>query len=143
MRALRVVHRGQIEDEFEGFDEDMVFELTDGTFWRQAEYRYWYHYAYRPQVCIAQGNGGLYLGLPEWNQYVAVEQIDVISSRISGTFNGWDGNSEYTLTNGQTWRQSTYKYRYKYAYRPLVRIFRDGAGYIMQVAGTSAKVRRV
>jgi hypothetical protein len=47
------------------------------------------------------------------------------------------------LTNGQVWRQSVYKYEYKYAYMPQVLIYNAGSGFTMAVCGTSAKVQRV
>jgi len=47
----------------------------------------------------------------------------VIESWISGTFNGWDGDTVVTLMNGQTWRQAEYHYDYGYAYGPDVVIY--------------------
>jgi hypothetical protein len=66
----------------------------------------------------------------------------VVDSRIDGDFNGWDGETENTLTNGQTWKQAAYKYTYKSAYRPSALVYRGGSGYIMEVKGTRATVRR-
>jgi len=57
MTEYEIVRKGQIEDEFEGFDDEMIFELTDGSFWIQDEYKYWYHYAYRPRVNILRKGG--------------------------------------------------------------------------------------
>lgn len=37
-----------------GWDGHTVAELTDGSRWKQAEYHYEYHYAYRPEVAIEQ-----------------------------------------------------------------------------------------
>ena len=31
---------GQIEDEFEGFDDELIFELTDGSIYYQKNYKY-------------------------------------------------------------------------------------------------------
>ena len=45
--------RKQIEDSWEGWDGDTVVELTDGSVWRQEEYHYEYHYAYRPYVTMS------------------------------------------------------------------------------------------
>jgi hypothetical protein len=68
---------------------------------------------------------------------------DVIESRIDGTFEGWQGESKYRLTNGQVWQQSPYKYQYKYAYRPEAIVYRSSGGYKMKVAGTIANVRKI
>jgi len=44
--------RGQIEDEWTGWDGDTIVQLTDGSVWRQEEYHYEYRYAYRPNVTL-------------------------------------------------------------------------------------------
>ncbi len=59
----------------------------------------------------------------------------VIESRIDGTFNGWSGDTIFKLTNGQIWQQSSYGYRYRYAYRPEVLIYPTSGGYKMKVDG--------
>lgn len=144
MTAQRVLLTAQIEDEFEGFDDGMLFQLTNGTWWIQDEYKYWYHYAYRPQIQLINAHDRIYLQVAGQNQAVAVRQIGgVIESRINGEFNGWEGDSTYELVNGQLWQQSSYKYEYKYAYMPEVVIFDPGGGAVMRVAGTSAQVRRL
>jgi hypothetical protein len=143
MTESQIVYSGQIEDEFTGWDGETLFTMTDGTHWIQDRYNYWYHYAYRPQVVIERVDGGLYLRLDGRTERVAVRQIDVIESTIRGEFRGWDGQSEYTLTNGQTWRQKAYHYTYKYAYRPRAIVYNPGGGHIMVVKGTKARVRRV
>ena len=82
--------------------------------------------------------------LNAWVQRLAVSIIDrsgsgvptsgqVIESQIEGTFNGWDGETVFKLTNGQIWQQSSYAYTYHYAYRPDVMIYRSGGGYKMKV----------
>jgi len=44
-----IIHRATFDGSFTRFDSDMLFKLTDGTYWLQAEYEYWYHYAYYPE----------------------------------------------------------------------------------------------
>lgn len=137
----RIIYKGQLDGEFTGFDEDKLFKMNNGTFWLQARYRYWYHYAYRPAVTITEENGTYYLSVA--NEKIEIIQLyDVIESKIDGSFRGWDGESIYKLRNGQTWVQSTYKYEYKYAYSPVATIYKGSSGNIMQVAGTFAKVHR-
>lgn len=137
-----VIYNGNIDDEFEGFDGDKLFKMADGTFWVQDQYRYWYHYAYRPGAIITEKSGRYILTVA--GQSIHVTRIyDVIESRIDGEFRGWDGKSTYKLINGQTWQQTTYKYEYKYAYRPEVMIYSTGGSYIMHVDGTEANVRQV
>lgn len=40
---------------WKGWDGHTVVKLTDGSVWEQAEYRYEYHHAYRPEVVISNG----------------------------------------------------------------------------------------
>ncbi len=47
--------RLQIDGSWTGWSGDTIVQLTDGTVWRQDEYLYEYHYAYRPEVTIANG----------------------------------------------------------------------------------------
>ena len=68
-----------------------------------------------------------------------------IKSRIAGEFNGWDGDNIYELDNGTKWQQAQYKYKYKYKHRPIVKIWKDGSKYMLEVEGMSEmiQVRRV
>jgi hypothetical protein len=133
-----------VDGTFEGFDSDSLFKLADGTYWLQAEYSYWYYYAYRPVVEIYSLNGVPHLRVVGQSQSVAVRQIsDVIESRIAGEFTGWDGESEYELINGQIWKQTAYRYEYKYKYRPRVLIYGASAGKMMDVEGSRAVVERI
>ncbi len=144
MSEYELIRQGQIDDAFEGFDDEMVFELADGSFWIQDEYKYWYHYAYRPRVNILRKGGRLYLQVDGQNQVVAIHQItDVIKSQVNGEFKGWEGETTYKLTNGQVWQQSTYSYEYTYSYMPEVTVYSAGGGYKMRVEGTLADVRRI
>lgn len=47
----------RIEGEFEGWDGETIFKLTNGQVWQQAIYAYTYHYAYQPQVTIIKTHG--------------------------------------------------------------------------------------
>lgn len=62
---------------------------------------------------------------------------EVIESRISGEFSGWEGETIFKLMNGQIWQQSSYAYMYHYAYMPEVTIYKVGLQYKMQVEGVS------
>jgi hypothetical protein len=137
----RVIYDGRLDGEFEGFDDEALFKLLNGSYWLQAEYKYWYHYAYNPEVILSEQNGSVILSVG--GNSVAVQPTEALESRIQGAFEGWKGHSVYTLTNGQTWAQSKYKYKYKYKYRPHVVVYRASSGYKMRVAGTAAFVRRV
>ena len=47
--------RRHIDGSWTGWSGDTIVQLTDGTVWRQDEYRYEYRYAYRPEVTITNG----------------------------------------------------------------------------------------
>jgi hypothetical protein len=144
MEGFEVVLRSQIDGNFEGFDDEVLFKLMDGSYWVQDEYKYWYHYSYCPEALILRKSGRFFIQVDRQPEIVPVRQItDVVESKIGGEFKGWEGETEYRLTNGQVWKQSAYKYEYKYAYMPDVVIFDPGSGPVMQVERTTAKVRRV
>lgn len=144
MSDYEIVKTTQIDGDFEGFDDEVLFRLMDGSYWIQDQYMYWYHYAYCPKVNILRSRGQLYLQVVGQREAVPIRPIsDVVESQIDGEFNGWEGETVYALTNGQVWQQSTYQYEYTYAYRPDIFIYSAGGGYKMQVEGTTADVRRI
>lgn len=65
----------------------------------------------------------------------------VIESKVDGEFEGWQGETIIKLANGQIWQQTEYYYRYRYAYRPKVLIFKSGGVYKMKVKGIDKAVR--
>lgn len=77
-------------------------------------------------------------GLPA----VAESAPDFIDSQITGSFEGWEPRSVFTLANGQRWRVtdgSQAMYRLK---DPKVRIRRGLLGaFYLEIPGTSANVR--
>lgn len=66
---------------------------------------------------------------------------DVIESHIDGEFEGWNGNTIFTLENGQVWQQTSYGYTYHYAYRPRVWIYKRNGSYEMKVQGVNTTIR--
>jgi len=137
-----VFYDGKIDGEFEGFNDEVLFKMKNGTYWVQAKYKYWYHYAYCPDVTITKENATYIMTVA--GHSIPVRRVqDVIESRIDGEFKGWDGKTSYKLQNGQVWQQSTYKYEYKYAYMPEAVVYEGGSGYKMCVAGTTADVKRI
>ena len=137
-----IIYKGKIDGEFRGFNDEVLFKMKNGTYWIQAQYQYWYHYAYCPDAAIIEENVRYILTVT--GHSIPVRKVtDVIESWIDGEFKGWDGKTLYKLQNGQIWQQSTYKYEYTYAYRPDVIIYQTRSGYKMRVAGTIADVQRV
>lgn len=61
--------------------------------------------------------------------------------RLEGDSEGFDGETIFELTNGQKWKQVEYYYNYRYRYRPIVKIYKDGMRYYLELEGISRKVR--
>lgn len=133
----------RIVGEFNGWDDHMLFHLRDGTFWVQARYAYWYHYAYQPEVVLMEESGVYYLGLPGFDQRVEVRQTGAIETHIDGAFNGWEGMSIYHLGNGQAWQQAHYKHHHVHAFNPGAVLYEADGGWYLAVANTIMAVRRV
>jgi hypothetical protein len=143
MEGFEIVKRTQINGDFEGFDDEVLFKLTDGTYWIQDEHKHWYHYANCPEARILRKDGKLYIQVDGQDEIIPVrETCNVMRSKIKGEFKGWNGKSTYELVNGQVWQQASHEYKYKYAYMPNVIIYETPSGMVMDVAGTRAKVTR-
>ncbi len=85
-----IIRRAQLKGAFHGFKRDMLFSLGDHSHWLQAEYKYWYHYAYRPTIEIFQAGGQTYLQLAGGSEAVRVRQLlRVTESQIADVFEGW------------------------------------------------------
>jgi hypothetical protein len=67
-----VVDEGAIVSDFNGFDRSSRFQFESGRVWEQAEYKYSYHYAYRPQAIIVDGVDGVVLQVEGMNEHVRV-----------------------------------------------------------------------
>ncbi len=143
LSELTLIKTSQIEDDFEGFDNEMTFQLTDGTFYYQKNYKYSYHYAYRPTVRIYKNSFTQIMVVEGMNDYVEVEQTTGFESRIVNDFNGWSGDTIFELQNDQIWKQDKYKYKYFYAYHPKATFVKVGAKYIMTVKGKSIRVKQI
>ena len=63
-----------------------------------------------------------------------------IETRIDGDFEGWDGETIFKMMNGQIWQQSSYAYKYHYAYNPKVIIYKTSSGYVMKVDGVTETI---
>jgi hypothetical protein len=68
-----VLEKGSLKGSFRGFkNRDTVFQFSGGRKWRQAQYKYLYHYAYRPQAQVVQQLGRTYLYVDGASDYVEV-----------------------------------------------------------------------
>ncbi len=52
------VIESRIDGDFEGWEGETIYPLTNGQIWQQSTYHYHYHYSYSPKVLIYQSGGG-------------------------------------------------------------------------------------
>lgn len=69
-----IVEEGIIVSDFNGFDGSSRFEFESGRVWEQAEYKYSYHYAYRPCAIVVDGIEGVVLYVDGLNEHVRVRR---------------------------------------------------------------------
>ncbi|WP_017931523.1 hypothetical protein [Robiginitomaculum antarcticum] len=55
--STRKLVETRIDGEFEGWDGETIFKMSNGQIWQQSEYNYHYRYAYRPEVFLFKDNG--------------------------------------------------------------------------------------
>jgi hypothetical protein len=60
-----------VDGEWNGWQGDTIIQLSDGSVWRQSEYVYEYHYAYRPEATFI----GTKLKIEGMHSVVEVRQI--------------------------------------------------------------------
>jgi hypothetical protein len=51
------VYEGQIDGDFNGWEDETIYKLMDGHIIQQSTYHYHYHYAYSPRVIIYKSHG--------------------------------------------------------------------------------------
>lgn len=69
------VIKSQIDDDFEGYDENNLYELSNGQIWKQDEYKYYYSYSYRPEVIIYKEGSSYYMQVEGMDDPVKVKRI--------------------------------------------------------------------
>ena len=70
------------------------------------------------------------------------EDADDLTTRLAGSFTGWDGDTLFRLENGQLWQQIDSSYLYSRSESPRVTIRRAAFGsYLLQVEGIGRTVR--
>jgi hypothetical protein len=69
-----ILEEGVIVSDFSGFDGKSRFEFQSGRVWEQAEYKYSYHYAYRPEAVVIDGVTGVVLHVDGMSEQVGVRR---------------------------------------------------------------------
>jgi hypothetical protein len=68
-----VLEEGAIVSDFNGFDGSSRFKFESGRVWQQAEYKYSYHYAFRPRAIVVDGVNGVELQVEGMSEKVRVQ----------------------------------------------------------------------
>ncbi|MEI7728351.1 MAG: hypothetical protein WCO56_02220 [Verrucomicrobiota bacterium] len=71
---VSILEDGVIVSEFNGFDQNVRFEFQSGRIWVPTEYKYVYHYEYRPQAIIVDGINGPELMVDGMNETIRVRR---------------------------------------------------------------------
>jgi hypothetical protein len=73
--TVSVVEDGTIVSDFNGYSGDSEFQFENGNVWKQSEYKYNYHYAYRPNAIVVDGVNGLQVHIEGMEEPVAVRRV--------------------------------------------------------------------
>ena len=71
---VSILEEGAIASDFNGFDQNARFEFESGRVWVPAEYKYNYHYAFRPHAIIVNGINGAELSVDGMGETLRVRQ---------------------------------------------------------------------
>ncbi len=69
------VIESQIDGDFEGWEGETIFKLTNGQIWQQSSYSYTYSYSFMPKVMIYPAGGGCTLKVDGVSDTITVRQI--------------------------------------------------------------------
>ena len=73
---MQLKYDSKIEGDFEGWDGDAVYELTNGTKWQLSKYTYKYKYKYRPKVKLWKDGNQYYLEVECMSEKMKVRPFD-------------------------------------------------------------------
>lgn len=142
------VIESRIENAFNGFNQYAIFELSNGQVWIQTQYKYSYHYAYRPEATIYRANARYYIMVDGMNDTVEVQQVTsyrksrikkaVSSSGYSTT--SASINNTYFLNDGTVWRQTGLGLGL-FLSNANVLIVKYGIDYYMQIDGVNGGLK--
>ncbi len=135
------VIESSIDGRFFGWSGSTVFKLANGQVWEQDTPSRTYHFAYRPYLRITEIDDTHLMQVDGIGSIRVRRVCEFTESQIDGAFHGWDGRTVFPIVNGQVWQQAAYAYRYRYAYRPDVLIYRSKGGWRLEVDGVDQTVQ--
>jgi len=69
------VIESQVAGDFNGWDGETIFKLTNGQIWQQVEYDYEYEYAFQPEVTIYKAAGGYKMKVEGMDDTIYVKRL--------------------------------------------------------------------
>ena len=90
-----------------------------------------------PEILVYQDGKKFKMKIQGIEKLLIVNRLqEVIESNIDGNFKGYDGNSSFSLMNGQDWKQDyTTGNVFANLFRPAVTIYLSSEGYKMKIEG--------
>ena len=88
---------------------DQIYELSNGQFWQQTSSETYGNYGlYQPDVYIEKRSSTYLMTIPGVTGSAEVRQLqNTVSTRISGTFSGYEEGGIVKLQNSTWWRQTS------------------------------------
>lgn len=72
---MEIKYKSKINGEFYGWAGDTIFQLMNGTLWKQHKYEYRYTYMYCPNAKIWKDGSKYYLDVDGMNKMLQVVKI--------------------------------------------------------------------
>lgn len=70
------VIKSKIDGDFEGWEGETIFKLTNGQIWQQDSYDYHYHYSFMPEVLIFKSGSRYQMQVEGIDKTIYVKKID-------------------------------------------------------------------
>jgi uncharacterized membrane protein len=124
-----------IKGEFNGWNNETIVKLNDGTYWMQAERERERCRERNPDIMLYKKGYSYYMIVKGCNKKgIQVKQIsDVIEAEIVNDFDGFSSGNFYELNNGQVWKQTDMTMEIYVRVRPEVLIYKVGSRYKMKL----------
>jgi hypothetical protein len=97
---MRIITEAKIDGEFQGWDGDNYYRLSNGEVWQQAHHAYSYHYAYQPNARILSDGSRFFLEVEGMSEPVEVKRTSTviyIYDEHGSAVGFWKGRYVYLL----------------------------------------------
>ena len=80
---MELIAETRIAGSFKGWNGGNVYKLINGQYWKQARYKYNYHYAYRPDAKVWRDGSRYYLEVDGMSDKIEVKKASASDFRES------------------------------------------------------------